>query len=343
MDVGLVNLGDLEYEKFERGVRFGADWADVSRRIGGRKLGAGHWIVPPGRVTVPYHAHLVNEELAFVLGGEIWVRLDGREHRLDAGDLVAMPPGPDSAHTFLNRSDRPANLLLVSTMIDRDVIDYLDSGKRAVRVGHVAGENETVTLRIRDDRLLALDDDAYFEFEPVDEPPGPAPETPEDRDPRIVTIDLVVEEPYELGPFRAVRKRVGRVAGARLLGVSQYRVAPGDRTWPYHFQHVNEELFFVRRGHGELRTPDGPRGLRPGDFVLCPPGAGGAHAIRNTGDGPLEVLALSTMEEPEISEYPDSGKIYVLVGAPPGGDATARQIDLLFRREDAVDYLDGEA
>jgi uncharacterized cupin superfamily protein len=254
-----------------------------------------------------------------------------------------MPPGPDSAHTFLNRSDQPANLLLVSTMIDRDVIDYPDSGKRVARVGHVAGENETVTVRIRDDRVLPLDEAAYFEFEPVEEAPGPAPREPEERDPRILTIDRVVEEPYELGPFRAVRKRIGRAAGARRLGVSQYRVAPGDRTWPYHFQHVNEELFFVRRGHGQLRTPDGTRDLRPGDFILCPPGPGGAHGIRNTGDGPLDVLAVSTMEEPEISEYPDSGKIYVLVGAPPGGDATARTVDLLFRRGEAVDYLNGES
>ena len=342
MSVGIVNLADLEYKKFEKGIRFGADWADVSRRIGGRKLGAGHWIVPPGKVTVPYHAHLVNEELALVLGGEIWVRLDGREHRLEAWDLVAMPPGPDSAHTFLNRSDRPANLLLVSTMIDRDVIDYPDSGKRVARVGHVAGEDETVTVRVRDDRVLPLDEDAYFEFEPVDEPPGPAPGEAEDRDPRILAVDRVAEEPYELGPFRAERKRVGRAAGARLLGVSQYRIAPGDRTWPYHFQHVNEEVFFVRRGYGELRTPDGARPLRPGDLVLCPPGPGGAHGIRNTGDGPLEVFSLSTMEEPEISEYPDSGKVYVMVGAAPGGDAAARTLDVVFRRADAVDYLDGE-
>lgn len=341
MSVGVVNLGDLEYEKFEEGIRFGADWADVSRRIGGRKLGAGHWIVPPGKVTVPYHAHLVNEELALVLGGETWVRLDGCEHRLEAGDLVAMPSGPDSAHTFLNRSDRPANLLLVSTMIDRDVIDYPDSGKRVVRVGRVAGTNGTVTARIRGDHLL-LGEDAYFEFEPVDEPPGPAPVEAGDRDPRILTIDLIAEESYELGPFRAQRKRVGRAAGARLLGVSQYRIAPGDRSWPYHFQHVNEELFFVRRGYGELRTPDGARPLRPGDIVLCPPGPGGAHGIRNTGDGDLDVLALSTMEEPEISEYPDSGKVYVMAGAAPGGDAAARTLDMVFRRVDAVDYLDGE-
>lgn len=343
MAVALVNLGDIEYEKrFEGGVRFATDWGDISRRLGGRKLGAGHWIVPPGRASVPYHAHLVNEELVFVLGGEIHVRLDGEVYALAAGDLVALPPGPASAHQLLNHSERPANLIMVSTMIEREVVDYPDSGKRGVAVAGLAGDTPMTRIMLQGDRLLGADPSTYFEGEPLDELLGEAPAPPVERDPRIVTVEDVPWEPYELGPFRAERRRLGRAAGARLLGVSLYRLAPGDRVWPYHFQHVNEELFFVRRGYGELRTPDGARDLRPGDFVLCPPGPGGAHAMRNTGDGPLEILALSTMQEPEISEYPDSGKIYVMVGAPPGGDPAARTVDIVFRRGDAVDYLDGE-
>lgn len=343
MSVGVVNLGDLEYEKqFEGGVRFATDWGDISRRLGGRKLGAGHWIVPPGRASVPYHAHLVNEEFVFVLGGEIRVRLNGQVFPLTAGDLVALPPGPDGVHQLLNYSDRPSNFILASTMIEREVVDYPDSGKRGIGVAGLTGDTPMTRIMLQDGELLGPDPSTYFRGEPIDEPLGEPPDPLDARNPRIVSVEEVTWERYEMGPFRADRKRLSRAAGARLLGYSLYRVAPGDRMWPYHFQHVNEELFFVRRGYGELRTPDGARALRPGDFVLCPPGPGGAHGLRNTGDGPLEILALSTMEEPEISEYPDSGKIYVLVGAPPGGDAAARTVDLLFRRRDAVDYLDGE-
>ena len=128
MTVGVVNLGDLEYDKrYGGGARYASDWGDVSRRIGGRKLGAGHWIVPPGKASVPYHAHLVNEELAFVLGGEVWVRLEDHEHPLKPGDLVAFPPGLASAHQFRNYSDRPANLILASTMIQREVVTMISS------------------------------------------------------------------------------------------------------------------------------------------------------------------------------------------------------------------------
>lgn len=343
MSVGVVNLGDLEYEKqFEGGVRFATEWGDISRRLGGRKLGVGHWIVPPGKASVPYHAHHVNEELVFVLGGEIRVRLNGQVYPLAAGDLVALPPGPDSIHQLLNYSDQPANLILASTMIPREVVDYPDSGKRGIGVAGLTGDVPMTRIMLKDGELLGPDPSTYFRGEPVEEPLGEAPDPPAARDPRIVTIEDVPWERYEVGPFRAERKRLSRAAGACLLGYSLYRLAPGDRTWPYHFQHVNEEFFFVRRGHGELRTPDGARPLKPGDLVLCPPGPGGAHAIRNTGDGPLEIFALSTMEEPEISEYPDSGKVYVMVGAAPGGDATARTLDLVFRRSDAVGYLDGE-
>ncbi|HET6340890.1 MAG TPA: cupin domain-containing protein [Gemmatimonadota bacterium] len=343
MSVGVVNLGDLEYEKrFEGGVRFATEWADISRRLGGRKLGVGHWIVPPGKVSVPNHAHLVNEEMVLVLGGEIRVRLNDRVHPLTAGDLVALPPGPDSVHQLLNYSDRPANLILASTMIPREVVDYPDSGKRGIAVAGLEGDTPMTRVMLKDGELLGPDPSTYFAGEPIDEPLGDPPDPPPERDPRIVTIEDVPWEPYEMGPFRAGRKRLSRAAGAHLLGYSLYRLDPGARTWPYHFQHVNEEFFFVRRGHGELRTPDGAWPLKPGDFVLCPPGPSGAHGIRGTGDIPLEVFALSTMEVPEISEYPDSGKVYVMAGAAPGGDPAARTLDMVFRRADAVDYLDGE-
>ena len=343
MSVGLVNLGELEYEdRFRGGVRYATDWGDISRRLGGRKLGVGHWVVPPDKASVPYHAHLVNEELVFVLGGDIRVRLNGHVYPLTAGDLVALPPGPHSVHQLLNYSDRPANLILASTMINREVVDYPDSGKRGIAVAGLEGDAPMARLMLQDGELLGPDPSIYYRGEPVEEPLGEPPDPPAERDPRIVTIEDVPWEPYEIGPFRAERKRLSRAAGARLLGYSLYRIAPGDRTWPYHFHHVNEEFFFVRRGYGELRTPEGTRGLRPADFFLCQPGPGGAHGIRNTGDGPLEVFALSTMQEPEISEYPDGGKVYVMAGTAPGGDPTARTLDLVFRRSNAVDYLDGE-
>jgi uncharacterized cupin superfamily protein len=66
--------------------------------------------------------------------------------------------------------------------------------------------------------------------------------------------------------------------------------------------------------------------LARGDVVCFPVGPEGAHTVR----GPGTVLILSTSRSPEVSEYPDSGKI----GARPNGG--------IFRKADAVDYWDGE-
>ena len=52
----------------------------------------------------------------------------------------------------------------------------------------------------------------------------------------------------------------------------------------------------------------------------------------NTGAGAFKYLAVSTMEKPEVCEYPDSGKIGVL----------SDSIRYVNRSDSQVDYWDGE-
>jgi uncharacterized cupin superfamily protein len=73
--------------------------------------------------------------------------------------------------------------------------------------------------------------------------------------------------------------------------------------------------------------------------VVCPSGgAETAHQLIAGAEGPLRYLAVSTMNEPEVMEYPDSGKVTVFAGAAPGGDKAARRVATSFRARDAVDY-----
>jgi mannose-6-phosphate isomerase-like protein (cupin superfamily) len=58
------------------------------------------------------------------------------------------------------------------------------------------------------------------------------------------------------------------------LGASLYQLDPGDRVWPYHTHHSNEEWVLVVKGQPTLRTPDGEQQLREGDvacFPVAPP------------------------------------------------------------------------
>ena len=52
-------------------------------------------------------------------------------------------------------------------------------------------------------------------------------------------------------------------------------------------------------------------------------GPEGAHQVMNRGEEPARVLVVSEMNAPEVSVYPDSGKI--LAGTrPPGGAGNRR-------------------
>lgn len=337
--VAVDRAADRAWTPYALGERYAVELALLAESMGARKLGYSLWRIAPGKAGTPYHAHHVNEEMAWVLEGTPRLRLSGREHELRPGTAVAFPPGSESAHQFVNRSDRPALVLLASTMLARDVIDYPDTGRRLYPAGADGGR----PVVVQGERARMVEDVVrdLWSVEPQ-EPLGPAPPLAEEGDPRIVDVEGLPWETFEGGPFRVSRRRVARSAGAGLLGYSLCRLEPGRRAWPLHAHHVNEEMFLVLEGRGTVRTPAGEEGAAPGDAIACPPGVAGAHQLA-AGDQPLLYVALSTMEAPEVITHPDSDKVHVMVGAPPGGDAGRRTVDLAFRAGDAVDVLDGEA
>jgi uncharacterized cupin superfamily protein len=127
---------------------------------------------------------------------------------------------------------------------------------------------------------------------------------------------------------------VGARIEAELIGGSMYELEPGDRLWPYHTHHANEEWLIVLRGRPTLRTPEGEQELTEGDVVAFPRGKGGAHQLRNGTDAPLRVLMLSTLLAPDVVEYLDSGKVSVV-------DAKGERLFREFRGQDA-EYWEGE-
>ncbi|WP_049986695.1 cupin domain-containing protein [Halobellus rufus] len=139
------------------------------------------------------------------------------------------------------------------------------------------------------------------------------------------------------------RKRLASAADFDGLGASLYELPPGGASWPYHFHTGNAEAVYVLSGTGVLRTPDGEARIEPGDFCGFPADAEGAHRLRNDGDEPLRYLAVSTMRDPDVTVYPDSEKIGVYAGSPPGGDADERVVSGYYREGDDVDYWEDES
>ena len=142
--------------------------------------------------------------------------------------------------------------------------------------------------------------------------------------------------------FASRHALVATTIGAVKLGYHVTEVPPGKAPFPYHFHHVNEEMFFVLEGTGEVRMPDGTHPLKRGDILCCPPGPDGAHQIVNTGSEPLRYLALSTMQDPEVVEYPDSAKYGVVVGRKAGKPPSESVFHAWAFVKDRVDYWAGE-
>ena len=107
--------------------------ARLGRQAGSEKLGASLFELPPGASSFPLHVHHANEELLVVLAGTPTLRTLEGERELAPGDFVACPSGRGGAHRLDNRSDAPARVMIVSTMVAPEVNEYPDSNKVWVR------------------------------------------------------------------------------------------------------------------------------------------------------------------------------------------------------------------
>ncbi|NGM67517.1 cupin domain-containing protein [Natronolimnobius sp. AArcel1] len=136
------------------------------------------------------------------------------------------------------------------------------------------------------------------------------------------------------------RKELSNAVDAADIGCSLYELPPGARSWPYHYHTANEEALYVLSGDGLLIAADGEQPLETGDYVTFPASERGGHRIVNDSDDPLRYLLLSTMNEPDITVYPENETFGVYVGSPPGG-RDERSLEGTYRLEDDVDYWDG--
>lgn len=145
----------------------------------------------------------------------------------------------------------------------------------------------------------------------------------------IDEIDWVKREAPE--PYDFEDKDIDPLIGAQLLGYRLIRLHPNNASFPMHFHHFSEEMFYVMDGDCTLKTPRGNLTITKGDFIAFPPGAAGGHKIVNTGKKTCTVLAIGMTQPHGVSEYPDSNKVFPYVSKR------------LFRKDDHVSYWDGEA
>jgi uncharacterized cupin superfamily protein len=148
------------------------------------------------------------------------------------------------------------------------------------------------------------------------------------------------DERREREGWRWSRLGLARRLEAEQIGASLYELEPGQKTWPYHFHHGQEEMVVVVSGTPTLRDPAGERQLEPGDVVLFKRGPEGAHLLRNDTENPIRLLMLSSLPEVDVAVFPDSDKI-VALSAPPGKPPEER-FYIAVPQKARVDYFEGE-
>lgn len=111
---------------------FGFTRLRLGEQLGLEKLGASLYELPAGETLWPYHWHHANEELAIIVEGTVVLRDESGERTLVRGDLAGFPTGPRGAHLLRNDSDEPARILMISTAVFPELVDYPDSGKLGV-------------------------------------------------------------------------------------------------------------------------------------------------------------------------------------------------------------------
>lgn len=90
-------------------------------------------------------------------------------------------------------------------------------------------------------------------------------------------------------------------------------IEPGKQSFNYHYHETDEEAFYIICGEGMVRTPKGEVAVKAGDVITFPPGPDYAHSIRNSSSTEkLIYIDFDTHNLPEITHFPDTGKVEVL-------------------------------
>ena len=163
------------------------------------------------------------------------------------------------------------------------------------------------------------------------------------KHPNVTHLNEVEPRILEKGnKFAFTGKRLAHASGAKLLGCAWYEVPPGKTAFPNHYHCANEEGVFILEGSGQARIGKDTVPVEKGDYLAYPPGPEYAHALKNTGNGPLRYICISTMITTEIVGYPDSKKIAGAGCIDPASGIMGAKVRFIIKEQPSVDYYEGE-
>ena len=95
--------------------------------------------LPPQRVGCPFHFHVLNDELFYVLSGSGMLRYGEEIFPIRPGDTISCPAGTKVAHQIVNTGSEDLVYLGIGADSPNEVCGYPDSGKVMVRALRTVG------------------------------------------------------------------------------------------------------------------------------------------------------------------------------------------------------------
>jgi uncharacterized cupin superfamily protein len=105
-------------------------WKVLGDVAGLTQFGVNLVTLPPGSWSSQRHWHSHEDELAYVLEGEVVMVTDAGEETLRPGDCAGFKAGVKDGHHFQNRTSAPVVMLVVGTRDERDYGEYSDIDMR---------------------------------------------------------------------------------------------------------------------------------------------------------------------------------------------------------------------
>ncbi len=162
----------------------------------------------------------------------------------------------------------------------------------------------------------------------------------ESYNPVVRLSDMSLVQSDEAG-FRSKDALVGKLLQLTRLGCAFTEVSPGETACPFHVHHAEDEMFVILAGEGEYRFGERRYRVQAGDVLGAPlGGVDYAHQLFNTGSEPLRYLAISSLADLDVQQFPDSGKFLVTSRPVPG--SARKRFFFKGREADQQDDFEGE-
>lgn len=97
-----VSVSDISTDHFNEELKVGGANANMSKHFGLKRAAAQYFKIPPGYRSSEPHAEKIEEELVYVISGEIDLWLNGKIKKMTKGDCIGFPAGTGVGHCFIN-------------------------------------------------------------------------------------------------------------------------------------------------------------------------------------------------------------------------------------------------